>query len=309
MVKLRYMILVVLSVFSFVNPAFAQDDEFEPFLQADFTILSGDVIRPNGIFWYDGFLYTSCSGDFTLYRIQDTSGETVTYVSGVRNAHTLFVEAAPEGDDPILWVPDFQSNTLWRISTSDGRLPVAEETLASPWGITPSATDDTFYITEWESDNIVNVTREGNVTIVARDMADPSGIVVTEELVYVANNDSARRAIEWMTFNDDGTLSDPEPLATGLQNVTNLILGPDGNLYIAYALGTRGVVGRIDPEACREAGGCTNVEVELIAWTELSAPLAGLTITPDMRLYVHTMFGSEIFWVQLPDERVAMNDS
>jgi hypothetical protein len=32
----------------------------------------------------------------------------------------------------------------------------------------------------------------------------------------------------------------------------------------------------------------------------LETPLAGLTVTPDMRLFVHTMFQPSIYWAQLP---------
>jgi hypothetical protein len=88
-------------------------------------------------------------------------------------------------------------------------------------------------------------------------------------------------------------------LVSGLQNTTGLVLGPDGYLYFAYALGTRGVVGRVDPDVCRERGGCSNTDVEIVVFTELAAPLAGLTISPDMRLFVHTMFSPDIYWVQL----------
>jgi hypothetical protein len=84
-----------------------------------------------------------------------------------------------------------------------------------------------------------------------------------------------------------------------VQNVTGLALGNDGLLYFAYSLGTRGVVGRVDANACAEAGGCENADVEIVVFTELAAPLAGLTISPDNRLYVHTMFQPEIYWVQL----------
>jgi hypothetical protein len=79
------------------------------------------------------------------------------------------------------------------------------------------------------------------------------------------------------------------------------VLGPDGYLYFAYSLGTRGVIGRVDPEVCRENNGCNIDRVEIVLYTELAAPLAGLAISPDMRLYVHTIFRPEIYWVQLKD--------
>ena len=81
-------------------------------------------------------------------------------------------------------------------------------------------------------------------------------------------------------------------------NSGQLAFGPDGYLYFTYALGTRGVVGRVNPEECRD-GGCANADVEIVLFTELPAPLAGLTISPDMRLFVHTIYRPEIYWVQL----------
>ena len=55
-----------------------------PILQSDLKILSGNVQRPNGITFFDGFLYTSCSGDFTIYRLNAITGDTITYIAGVQ---------------------------------------------------------------------------------------------------------------------------------------------------------------------------------------------------------------------------------
>ncbi len=273
----------------------------EPLLQADLSILTGDVLRPNGIYYHDGYLYTGCTGDWTVYRLDAETGETITYIFGVKNAHTLYVE-----DGPIVWAPDFQDNQLVRISEETGIVPVRDG-LAAPWGMAPSASDDTFFLTEWESDNLINMTRDGDIRVVASGFEDPSGLVVTEEHIYIANNGSARRAVEWLDISEDGDRT-PQPLVSGLQQVTNLVMGPDNRLYMAYALGSRGVVGRVDPAACIAAGGCTTVDVELVLWTELSAPLAGLVVTPEMRLFVHTIFGAEIYWVDLPQGDVGLSD-
>jgi hypothetical protein len=289
-------IMLVLLLLMLGQNAIAQDDsgDFEPFIQSDFKVLTGDVQRPNGIYWHDGFLYTGCAGDFTLYRLDANTGDTITYIFGIKNAHSLYVEA-----DPLtVWAVDFQDNALVRIVERQG-IEKVREGLAAPWGLAPSATDDTFFITEWESDNLINITRTGEISVVASNFEDPSGIIATEETLYVANNASARRAVEWLDITGEGS-SAPQPLVSGLQNVTNLVMGPDGKLYMAYALGTRGVVGRIDPDVCKEQGGCTNIDVELVVWTDLAAPLAGLVITPEMRLYVHTIYGTEIYWLDLP---------
>lgn len=275
----------------------------EPFLQTDLQIISGNVQRPNGIFWHDDFLYTSCAGDFTIYRIHDTTGETTTYIAGVQNVHTLFV--SPIDNTINIWAADFQRNAIVSINTSQSpaRVDLAAE-LASPWGITP-LDEENFLVTQLRSDDVIMIPRDGGpVEVVARGFRNPTGIVIDEEFVYVANNGSARRAIEWFEHDPNTEIEeeDLQPLVSGLQSTTNLVMGPDNLLYFAYSLGTRGIVGRIDPEVCREQGGCTNVDVEIVLWSELAAPLAGLTISPDMRLFVHTMFGSEIFWVQLPTD-------
>jgi hypothetical protein len=47
-----------------------------------------------------------------------------------------------------------------------------------------------------------------------------------------------------------------------------------------------GVVGRLDPVTCRDKGGCTHDEVEIVVYTDLASPiadsntLAGLTFIP-----------------------------
>ncbi len=280
-----------------LHPQDGSTPTIEPFLQTDLQIITGNVQRPNGIFWHDGFLYTGCAGDFTIYRLDDTTGTTITYISGVQNTHSMYVE-----DGPVLWAADFQRSTLSRIDTSQSpaRVDIAEG-LASPWGLA-AADDDSFYLTQLRADDVINITREGDIRTIATGFRNPTGIIVDDDFVYVANNGSARRAIEWFEVPDDAILTadDMQPLVSGLQNTTNLVMGPDGLLYFAYSLGTRGIVGRVDAEHCRDQGGCTNVDVEIVLWSELAAPLAGLSISPDMRLFVHTMFGSEIYWLQLP---------
>lgn len=279
----------------------------EPFLQDSLQIISGNVQRPNGIFWFEDYLYTGCAGDFTLYKIHDTTGVTSTYIAGIQNTHTMYIESGESG--PILWVADFQRNAISRIDleNSPARVDIATE-LGSPWGIA-HASDDTFFVAQLRTDDLINITRDGQIRQVAAGLRNPTGVVVdADNFVYVANNGSARRAIEWLEYDSTAAPlqeADMQPLVSGLQNTTNIIMGPDNLLYIAYSLGTRGIVGRVDPVQCREQGGCTNVDVEIVLWSELAAPLAGLAISPDMRLFVHTMFGSEIYWVQLPTDTLA----
>lgn len=273
----------------------------EPFLQGSLRIISGNVQRPNGIFWFDDYLYTGCAGDFTLYKIHDNTGVTSTYIAGVQNAHTMYIETGP-----LIWVADFQRNAISRIDLTKSPALVDIATgLASPWGLAP-ASDETFFVTQLRTDDLINISREGQIRQIATGFRNPTGVVAdAEDFVYVANNGSARRAIEWFEYDPTAAPlqeTDMQPLISGLQNTTNLVLGPDDLLYFAYSLGTRGIIGRVDPLQCREQGGCTNVDVEIVLWSELAAPLAGLAISPDMRLFVHTMFGSEIYWVQLPTD-------
>lgn len=273
-----------------------EDPTIKPFLQGDLQVISGNVQRPNGVFWHEDYLYTGCAGDFTIYKIDDQTGVTSTYISGVQNTHSLYVEAGP-----VIWAADFQRNALVSIDLrrSPARQDIAEG-LGAPWGLAPT-NDDAFYITQFRTDDVIRVDTNGNIDVIATDFRNPSGIAIDGDFVYVGNNGSARRAIEWFKATDAPVNpAEISPLVSGLQNVTNLVMGPDALLYFAYSLGTRGIVGRVAPDYCRNNDGCTNIDVEIVLWSELSAPLAGLTITPDLRLFVHTMFGSEIYWVQLP---------
>lgn len=267
------------------------------FTQKDLSVLTGNVQRPNGIVWFDDQLYTSCSGDWTLYRLDDTTGSTITFVFGIRNAFSIYAEETEQGFN--LWVPDFDTNTLFRVNQNRAAPTVVTSQLNGPWGIT-QLSEDRFLVTNLLGDNILSVTRTGSTQVVADGLRAPAGIVVDREggFGYVANSGSARRAIEWFEANEDTGSLTLKPLVSGLQNVSNLVFGADGHLYFAYALGNRGVVGRIDPEQCRD-NGCTNEQVEVVVYTELSAPLAGLSLSPDMRLFIHTIYRPEIYWIQL----------
>lgn len=275
----------------------------DPFTQEDLQLLSGNVLRPNGMFWHEGFLYVGCNGDFTIYRVNDTTGETITYISGVENINALYVE-----EGPVIWVPDYSRNTLTVI---DREQPLAQQRLdvldglGSPWGLAPLANGD-FLVTQFRTEEVLQVSREGDSSVVVEGLDLPTGITTDGNYVYVANHDSARRSIEWYELSamEDGVLNedDMQSLVKGALYTTNLVMGPDNMLYFAYALGQRGVVGRVDPAVCREQGGCSNIDIEPVIWTELQAPLVGLNITPDMRLFIHSQYGAEIYWVQLPTD-------
>ncbi len=266
--------------------------------QSDLAILTGNIQRPNAIVWHDGKLYTACTGDWTLYQLDSSTGETITYIYGVRNAHTLYAENDENGE-LILWVPDFQSNTLARV-TRNGVRPVAEN-LKGPWGIA-AFDDDHFLVSNLLGNTLEKIDRDGQGETLVSDLASPTGVISDGKMIYVANNGSTRRSVEWYAAD---ALADGKPtddlnhvLVNGLQNVTGIVMGPDSYLYMAYSLGTRGIVGRVDPVACR-AQGCTRDDVQVVIQTELAAPLAGLAVSPDMRLFIHTMFSPDIYWTQL----------
>jgi hypothetical protein len=272
--------------------------------QNDLTVITGNVQRPNGALWFENKLYIVCSGDWTIYAMDDTTGETQTYIYGVRNSHTIYAEKDKD-DELTLWAPDINTGQLLKINQEKAPEPIVKN-LDSPWGI--AYLDDTkFLITSQNGDNINVVSRDGTVTKIAEGLRSPTGIIVDaeNETAYVANSGSARRAIEWFDTSalTGEAITIPSlqmmPLVSGLQNTTDVTLGSDGMLYFAYALGTRGVVGRVDPQKCKDQGGCTNDEVEIVVYTELTAPLAGLTISPDMTLFIHTMFRPEIYRVEL----------
>ena len=255
----------------------------------------GNVQRPNGLVWFDDALFTVCNGDWTIYRIDDRSGDTITFVFGVRNGNSLTAEATEAGFD--LWTPDPDSGTLWKVDQRRQAPESVAADLAAPWGI--SRLDDaTFLLTDTRANAILAVSTAGERETVQAGLRAPTGIVRHEDKVYVANGGSARRGIEYFEIGEDGLYSDVKPLVAGLQNTTNIKLGADGYLYFAYALGTRGVVGRVEPTRCLEAG-CSNQDVEMVVFSDVPAPLA-ITLSDDMRLFLHSRYRPEIYWVQLP---------
>jgi len=103
------------------NPIDQETERLEPWTQADLSILTGNVQRPNGIIWHNNKLYTACNGDSTIYEVDDRTAVTRTYIFGIRNAHTLHAEQDSRGE-LNLWVPDFQANRLLRMIVWGWRL-------------------------------------------------------------------------------------------------------------------------------------------------------------------------------------------
>ena len=283
--------------------AFDSTELARAFTQEDLNVLVGNVQRPNGLVWFDDKLYTACTGDWTLYEIDAVTGATRSLVIGIRNAHALYPEVTDAGYN--LWIPDFELNQFMRVDQRLGAPRTIEsDNLNGPWGIA-AITDELFLISNVRENNIILADREGNSRPVMTGLRSPAGLANDGDFVYVANNGSARRAIEWFSVqdlpaedNDDPVEGVTQPLVQGLQNVSSVVMGQDGYLYFSYALGTRGVVGRVAPEECRD-GGCTNDQVEIVIFSDLQAPLAGLTISDDMRIFMHTIFEPQIYWVSL----------
>ena len=266
-----------------------------PFLQDDLDLLVGNVQRPNGFVWHDGSLYTICNGDWTIYKIDDQTGDTMTFVFGTRDGNTLILEDTNAGFD--IWVPDPEVGALWKVDQRRSAPVAISAALDAPWGIA-RLDSDRFLITDTKINGIVAVNENGAKVEVHSELRAPTGIVKHEGRVYFANGGSARRGIEYFSVEANGGYSEVKPLVSGLQNTTNLVMGSDGKLYFAYALGTRGVIGRIDPSICLEAG-CSGNDVELVVFSDIPAPLA-ITLSDDLRLFLHSRFRPEIYWLQLP---------
>lgn len=300
---------VFISLFGLTTSVFAQDESkltptrILPLNQGDLTRMEGNVQRPNGIFWFDNHLYTACTGDSTVYEIHAITGVTRTYIFGVQNAHSLYVERETNGQ-LALWVPDYNRNELLYV-TRAGVKPVVGE-FAGPWGM--AYLDEAhFLISNLLSGSLERVSRSGDRSVILRGLASPAGVVRTEDHVFVANNGSSRRAIEWyagIDLTEDGIdLAEGERgiLVSGVTNVAGLQLDASGEyLYFTYALGTRGMVARVRIADCLDSG-CETDAIETVIFTDLSAPLAGLTLSPDNRLYVHTMYSPDLYWVSLDE--------
>lgn len=277
----------------------------QPFTQDDLNVLVGNVQRPNGITWFNDQLYTACNGDWTLYEIDSNTGATVTFVFGVRDAHQMIALDTDTGFD--LWIPDFSTDSLVLVDeTRTTPVTITTDNLNGPWGIIDVEED--FLITNTKANSVVMVNREGESQILSDELRSPTGIIKNDEQIFIANNGSARRAIEWIDQSivadvmsqDEIELNTLEfnPLVSGLQNTSNLFMADDGFLYFTYALGSRGVVGRVNPGECLESG-CSGDEVEIVLYTDLPSPLAGLAVTPDFRLFVHSIYRPEIYWLNL----------
>ena len=266
-----------------------------PFLQDDLELLVGNVQRPNGIVWFEGTLFTVCNGDWTIYKIDDLTGDTITFVFGTRNGNSLLAEGTEAGFN--LWVPDPDNGTLWRVDQKREAPTSIITDLEAPWGIT-RLDDQRFLVSDSRLNTILEVTESGAATEIQSQLRSPTGIVRHGDYVYFANGGSARRGIEYFEVSDDATYSAVKPLVSGLQNTSNIVLGEDGYLYFAYALGTRGVIGRVNPGLCHDSG-CSNDDVEMVVFSDIPAPLA-ITLSDDLRLFLHSRYRPEIYWVQLP---------
>lgn len=262
-----------------------------PFLQSDLTLLMGNVQRPNGLVYFDGSLFTVCSGDWTIYKVDAETGDSISFVFGVRDGNSLIAESSEAGFD--LFVPDPDSGALWQLDQRrQAPVKVAEE-LAAPWGIT-RLDDDVLLVSDTRANAVFAINGGGEQTELVEGLRAPTGIVRHEDRVYIANGGSARRGIEVFDL-ESGEL---KPLVSGVQNTSNIVLAADDLLYFAYALGTRGVVGRVDPLLCLDDG-CGSDDIEPVVFSDVPAPLA-ITLSDDLRLFLHSRYRPEFYWVQLP---------
>ncbi len=262
-----------------------------PFLQSDLTLLVGNVQRPNGIVYHDGSLFTVCSGDWTVYKVDAQTGDSISFVFGVRNGNNLIAESTEAGFD--LFVPDPDSGALWQLDQRRLAPVKFAAGLTAPWGIT-RLDDEVLLVSDAPANAIFEINSSGEMTKLVEGLRAPTGIVHHADRVYIANGGSARRGIEAFEL-ESGEL---KPLVAGIQNASNMALGADGLLYFAYALGTRGVVGRVDPLLCLD-GGCSSDNIEPVVVSDVVAPLA-IALSDDMRLFLHSRYRPEFYWVQLP---------
>ena len=193
-----------------------------PFLQADLELMVGNVQRPNGIVWFNDAIYTVCNGDWTIYKIDDRSGDTVTFVFGVRNGSNLIAEETESGFD--LWVPDAETGNLWKVDERRAAPISVAADLAAPWGIA-RLDDESFLISDTRSNSILQVPTAGEPRTAVNGLRAPTGIARQGSLFYVANGGSARRGIEYFELDADGEFTDLQPLVSGLQNTSNIAIG------------------------------------------------------------------------------------
>lgn len=265
----------------------------------DLTALEPDVQRPNGLTVIDGNIYVACTGDGTLYEVEADSGRTLAYVYGVVDAHTLYAEPVEEG--PSLWIPDYGEGSLKHIADHD--VETVAEGLEGPWGIAP-VEDRGFLVTSQDAGRLSLIGRDGGQTVLLDGLDEPTGVVLdaASGWVYVANAADPDRTVAGYrleTLLGNGESATAEPVIRGLERPTGLALDADGQLYVAYEAEGLGLVARVDPAACRDRGGCEAEEVSLIVDTELPAPLAGLTLSSDGRMYLHTAYDGQVYWAQI----------
>ncbi len=265
----------------------------------DLTALEPDVQRPNGLTVIDEKIYVACTGDGTLYEVEASSGRTLAYVYGVVDAHTLYAEPVEEG--PSLWIPDYGEGSLKHIA--DHNVETVAEGLEGPWGIAP-VEDRGFLVTSQDAGRLSLIGRDGEQTVLLDGLEEPTGVVLAEASgwVYVANTADLDRTVEGYrleTLLEVGSSAEASLVIRGLERPTGLALDADGQLYVAYEAGGQGRVARVDPGACRDRGGCEADEVTLMVNTELPAPLAGLTLSGDGRMFLHTAYDGQVYWAQI----------
>jgi len=258
--------------------------------------LTGDVAKPNGIGWYGNNLYVVCAGDGTVYELDDQTGFTNTYIYGVKDAFSIYPEKGRDGN-LYLWVPDAGARSIVRVSPSE------VETIVSGTGEPRSLIPydvNTFLVSGLRANTVEQVSRDGERITWITGLEDPTALVLHREYLYVSNMSNVDRAIEWYTLADiRADNPEPSPLLRGIEGITGMQLYSDGYLYFTYEQDGRGLVGRIQPDVCRDANGYSADQVEVVVAPRLTSPLAGLMITPDGRMFFHELYGNVLNWVQL----------
>ena len=155
--------------------------------------------RPNGIAWFNNKLYTACTGDGTVYEIDDTTGADARLHlrhSRMRKRSTSKQDAQ---NNLTLWVPDYQANTLTKVTRSG--VETVARNLHGPWGIA-YVDEQHFLLTNLLEQYASTCSAAmGTIRFCWKTWRRRWGLFMMIETLYVANYGSTRRSIEWYRFD------------------------------------------------------------------------------------------------------------
>ena len=108
-----------------------------------------------------------------------------------------------------------------------------------------------------------------------------------------------RRGIEFFELADDGSQSEIKPLCIRASKHDK---HRHGRRWLSFFFLRPGHARRgwpaLSRRQCHESG-CSNQDVEMVVFSDIPAPLA-IALSDDLRLFLHSRYRPEIYWVQLP---------